>query len=68
MSRERESGHEATPTSAMDESLIEAMLALSPEERVRHSERMVRTIELLLEGMEAAEVDRVLEAMLQRRS
>jgi len=34
----------------VDESLIDAMLAVSPEERLRHNDRMLRTIELLREG------------------
>jgi nitrous oxidase accessory protein NosD len=38
----------------VDESLIDAMLALSPEERLRQNDRMVRTILLLRQGWEAA--------------
>ena len=39
------------PPSAVDVSLIDAMLALSPEERLRHNDRMLRTIELLRQGL-----------------
>ena len=35
----------------VDESLIDAMLALSPEERLRQNDRMIRTIELLRQGL-----------------
>ena len=38
------------PQDAVDESLIDEMLALSPEERLRHNDRMLRTIELLRQG------------------
>ena len=38
----------------VDESLIDAMLALSPEERLRQNDRMVRTILLLRQGWEAS--------------
>jgi hypothetical protein len=37
-----------------DESLIDAMLALSPEERLRQNDRMARTVLLLRQGWEAA--------------
>ena len=51
----RESEAEAIP---VDESLIDAMLALSPEERVRHNDRMLRTILRLRQGLaEKAGVD-----------
>ena len=39
---------------SLDESLIDAMLALSPEERLRQNDRMVRTILLLQQGWQAA--------------
>ena len=39
------------PQGAVDESLIDEMLALSPEERLRHNDRMLRTIEILRQGM-----------------
>jgi hypothetical protein len=51
MSSVTESGNEQTPPSAVDVSLIDAMLALSPEERLRHNDRMLRTIELLRQGL-----------------
>jgi hypothetical protein len=51
MSSGTESGNEQTPQSAVDASLIDAMLALSPEERLRHNDRMLRTIELLRQGL-----------------
>ena len=35
----------------VDESLIDAMLALSPEERLRQNDRMVRTILQLRQGL-----------------
>ena len=51
MSSSRESRNEPTPQSAVDASLIDEMLALSPEERLRHNDRMLRTIELLRQGI-----------------
>jgi hypothetical protein len=51
MSSSRESGNTQPPQSAVDASLIDAMLALSPEERLRHNDRMLRTIELLRQGL-----------------
>ena len=50
MSSSAERGREQ-PQDAVDESLIDEMLALSPEERLRHNDRMLRTIELLRQGM-----------------
>lgn len=41
---------EAAPH-AVDESLLDAMLALSPEERLRQNDRMVRTLLLLRQGL-----------------
>jgi hypothetical protein len=42
------------PGSALvDESLIDATMAQSPEERLRQNDRMVRTILLLRKGFEA---------------
>ena len=38
-------------SAAVDESLIDAMLALSPEERLRWNDRMLRTIALVRQGM-----------------
>jgi hypothetical protein len=46
-----ESGNEQSRRSAVDDSLIDEMLALSPEERLRHNDRMLRTIELLRQGV-----------------
>ena len=37
----------------VDESLIDAMLTLSPEERLRQNDRMVRTVFLLRQGWTA---------------
>jgi hypothetical protein len=51
MPSSRESGDDAAPTPAVDESLIDAMLALAPEARLRHNDRMLRTIELLRQGL-----------------
>jgi hypothetical protein len=48
-SRERENVESAP--SIVDESLISATLALSPEERLRQNDRMVRTILLLRQGL-----------------
>ena len=38
---------------SLDVSLIDAMLALSPEERLRQNDRMVHTVLLLRPGFEA---------------
>jgi hypothetical protein len=46
-----ESESEQAPPSAADASLIDEMLARSPEERLRHNDRMLRTIELLRQGL-----------------
>jgi hypothetical protein len=43
---------EASESPLVDESLIDAMMALSPEERLRQNDRMVRTILLLRQGRE----------------
>jgi hypothetical protein len=51
MSSGMESGNEQSRRSAVDDSLIDEMLALSPEERLRHNDRMLRTIELLRQGV-----------------
>ena len=51
MSSGTENGNEQTPLFAVDASLIDEMLALSPEERLRHNDRMLRTIELLRQGI-----------------
>ena len=51
MSSGRESGREQSPSSVVGESLIDEMLARSPEERLRYNDRMLRTIELLRRGL-----------------
>jgi hypothetical protein len=55
-SGERDSG--AASSTSVDESLIDAMMALSPEERLRQNDRMVRTIFLLRQGIPAPGSDR----------
>ncbi len=54
-SGERENTQPEQP--AVDESLIDAMLALTPEERLRHNDRMLRTIELLRRGLDEKTAD-----------
>jgi hypothetical protein len=49
MASEHDNGDEGTVE--VDESLIDAMLALSPEERLRQNDRMIRTVELLRQGL-----------------
>jgi hypothetical protein len=44
--------HDSAAPGLVDESLIDAMLALSPEERLRQNDRMVRTVLLLRQGFE----------------
>ena len=39
------------PESEVDVSLIDAMLALTPAERLRHNDCMLRTIEELRDGL-----------------
>jgi hypothetical protein len=51
MSSGTESGNEHAPPSVVDVSLIDEMLALSPEDRLRHNDRMLRTIELLRQSI-----------------
>jgi len=51
MSSTPEPGDEQAPRSDVDESLIDEMLALSPEERLRHNDRMLRSIELIRQGL-----------------
>jgi hypothetical protein len=51
MSSGTENGNEQTPPSAVDARLIDEMPALRPEERLRHNDRMVRTIEMLRQGL-----------------
>jgi hypothetical protein len=52
---DRQSDAEAV---AVDESLIDAMLALSPEGRLRQNDRMVRTILLVKQGLAARDPSR----------
>jgi hypothetical protein len=41
----------------VDESLIDATMALGPEERLRQNDRMIRTVLLLREGWAAAKAE-----------
>ena len=43
--------------SLVDESLLDAMLALSPIERLRQNDRMIRTVLLLKEGWAAMKAE-----------
>jgi hypothetical protein len=43
-----------TDSAAVDESLIDATMALSPEERLRQNDRMICIVLLLREGWAAA--------------
>jgi hypothetical protein len=52
-SRSMGSGNDSTDSALVDESLIDAMWALTPEERLRQNDRMVRTVLLLRRGWEA---------------
>jgi hypothetical protein len=45
----------ASPVVATDPTLIDAMLAFSPEERLRQNDRMLRTIQELRDGFAATE-------------
>jgi hypothetical protein len=45
---------ESSEAGLVDESLIDAMLALGPEERLRQNDRMLRTIRLLQQGVAAS--------------
>ena len=47
-------GAAATADVTADVTLIDSMLALSPEERLRQNDRMIRTIEELRHGFAAA--------------
>ena len=42
---------------ALDVSLIDAMLALTPEQRLRQNDRMLRTIQELSDGFAARRAD-----------
>jgi hypothetical protein len=48
------SGAQLGVAAAADVTLIDSMLALSPEERLRQNDRMIRTIEELRHGFAAA--------------
>lgn len=50
MPKGKERGEQPSPVE-VDTTLVDAMLALSPEERLRHNDRMLRTIELLRQGI-----------------
>ena len=50
--------NDSTESALVDESLIDAMLALNPEERLRQNDRMVRTVLLLRQGFETAKATR----------
>ncbi len=51
MANGRADANEQPQGGEVDDSLIDEMLAWSPEERLRHNDRMLRTIELLRQGM-----------------
>ena len=54
MSEARAQDSSESEPAVVDESLIDVMMALSPEERLRLNDRMVRTILLLRQGWEDA--------------
>ena len=54
MSEARAQDSSESEPAVVDESLIDVMMALSPEERLRLNDRMVRTILLLRQGWKAA--------------
>lgn len=47
----------AEPRIAVDSTLVDDMLALTPEERLRQNDRMLRTIQELRDGFAAARPD-----------
>lgn len=47
----------ADGAAGVDVTLVDAMLALSPEERLRENDRMIRTIEELRHGFATARAD-----------
>jgi len=51
----RDVRQEGPPSGGIDTTLIDAMLALSPEERLRQNDRTLRTIQELRDGLAAAE-------------
>jgi hypothetical protein len=56
MSDLKQPEHQVEP-SALDVSLIDAMLALTPEQRLRQNDRMLRTIQELNDGFAARRAD-----------
>jgi hypothetical protein len=54
MSARSDHDGEASAAGLVDETLIDAMLALIPEERLRQNDRMLRTIRRLQEGLALA--------------
>jgi hypothetical protein len=48
---------DASGSALVDESLIDATVALSPEERLRQNDRMLRTVLLLQQGWAAMKDD-----------
>jgi hypothetical protein len=55
--RRQDGPRAAARAGVCDETLIDMLLALSPEERLRLNDRMARTIEELRHGFAAAEPD-----------
>ena len=53
----KSSAPESGDSPLVDESLIDAMLALGPEERLRQNDRMLRTILLLRQGWDAQKAE-----------
>ena len=48
---------DASDSAPVDESLIDAAMAMSPEERLRQNDRMIRTVLLLKEGWAAMKAE-----------
>lgn len=68
MCREGMAAPEVDEREAVDASLVDAMLRLTPEERLRQNDRMLRTIEDLRDAFAARRADDAsLEAGKQRR-
>jgi hypothetical protein len=53
MSEPGDQDSDASASALVDETLVDAMLALNPEERLRQNDRMVRSILLLGQGFTA---------------
>jgi hypothetical protein len=51
MTGSRDNCNQSANQALVDESLVDAMLALSPEERLRLNDRMIRTVTLLRHGL-----------------